>query len=70
MSTGPTARRLAVALRQTELLHEGQVDLFRKLQHLRNEVVHSLEFTPTREAIAEYLDTASYLTWWLSKAST
>jgi hypothetical protein len=61
-----TIRGLANTLQTNGLLHEGQVALFKELQHLRNEVVHTYEFTPTREAIVRYIDTANYLTWWLT----
>lgn len=69
MMSRPTIRGLANTLQTNGLLHEGQVALFKELQHLRNEVVHTYEFTPTREAIIRYIDTANYLTWWLTEVA-
>jgi hypothetical protein len=69
MTSRPSPRRLAAALRQSGLLNEGQVRLVEELRQLRNEVVHAREFTPTREAIARYLDSAKYLANWLSEAA-
>ena len=69
MMSRPTIRGLANALQTNGLLHEGQVALFKELQHLRNEVVHAYEFTPTQEAIVRYIDTANYLIWWLTEVA-
>jgi hypothetical protein len=68
MFTRPSLRRLAEALRENGLLHEGQLSLFQELQHLRNNVVHTLEFAPTQEALTRYIETANYLKWWLQQA--
>lgn len=68
MFARPSPRRLAEALRKNGLLHEGQLSLFQELQHLRNNVVHTLEFAPTQEALTRYIETANYLKWWLQQA--
>jgi hypothetical protein len=65
----PSLRGLAEALRANGLLHEGQLSLFQELQHLRNNVVHTLEFAPTQEALTRYIETANYLKWWLQQAA-
>ena len=67
LSTRPSLRNLANTLQNSGLLHEGQVNLFKELQHLRNEVVHTLEFAPTQEAVSRYVETANYLKWWLTE---
>jgi len=69
IATRPASRGLAEALKASGLLHEGQLNLFKELQHLRNEVVHTLEFTPTREAIVRYMEAANYLKWWLAEGT-
>jgi hypothetical protein len=69
MTSRPSPRGLAAALRQTGFLHEGQLRLIEELQQLRNEVVHAREFTPSREAIARYLDSAKYLANWLREVA-
>ena len=60
---------LAEALRRNEILHEGQLNIFHELRNLRNEVVHVQGFSPTQEAVARYIDAASYLQWWLEEAA-
>lgn len=67
MTTRPSARGLSQVLKANGLLHEGQIELFNELLKLRNEVVHTLEFSPTQEALARYIDTANYLRWWLNE---
>ena len=67
LSTKPALRNLANTLQSSGLLHQGQVNLFKELQHLRNEVVHTLEFAPTQEAVSRYVETANYLKWWLTE---
>ena len=60
---------LAEDLRQNEILHEGQLNIFHELRNLRNEVVHVQGFTPTEDAVTRYIDAASYLQWWLEEAA-
>ena len=69
MSTRPSLRGLAQSLQTSGLLHEGQINLFRELLHLRNEVVHTLDFAPTQAAITRYVETANYLKWWLAEGA-
>ena len=69
MSTRPSLRGLTQSLQTSGLLQEGQINLFRELLHLRNEVVHTLDFAPTQEAITRYVETANYLKWWLAEGA-
>jgi hypothetical protein len=69
MTSRPTLRNLAQSLEGSGLLHQGQINLFKELLHLRNEVVHTLEFAPTQEAILRYVETANYLKWWLAEGA-
>ena len=68
LSMRPSMKGLAQALLTSGLLQENQIGLFKELLHLRNEVVHTLEFSPTIEAISRYIETANYLNWCLKEA--
>lgn len=64
----PSMKGLAHALLNSGLLQEDQIILLKELLHLRNEVVHTLDFSPSNEAILRYVETANYLNWWLKEA--
>jgi len=64
-SKGRSPILLATLLAKSELLAQGQLNIFQELRSLRNQAVHVGAFEPTVEAARSYVESAAYIQRWL-----